>query len=856
MNATAAIVGEPLVNATTARWLTAGEWRAHPGRAIIGALAIAVGVALGFAVHLVNRAALDSFASAISTVNGAADLQVHSVSPAGFAEKLYPVLARVEGVAAVSPVVELTASGDGGAAQRRKRLTLVGLDVLRAAQVTPSLVAAPMQGVGIAVFDPEALYLSRAAMDLLDARIGGPVALVAAGQRRQFIVAGIVPGADAAEALAVLDIAAAQWRFGQLGRLQRLDIKLADGADRDTVKARIAALLPADATLTSAAQEAQRSDAMSRAYRVNLEMLAMVALLTGGFLVYSAQSLAVARRRPQFALLRVLGLRRGALVAQLVIEGAIVGVVGAALGVMLGHGLADLAVTRLGGDLGGGYFRGVTPHLAPAPLAALVFAGIGIAVAIASSIVPALAAGRARPAVALKNAGDLVDPRRRPAALPGVVLVGLGGLAALAPPLWGLPLLGYAAMALILAGGIAVMPALARALLAPLQRLSALPPALDLAVRRLWGAPEQAAVALCGIVASTSLMVAMAVMVTSFRGSVDAWLVAVLPSDVYIHVEGAEAAGLDGAAQTQLATTPGVARIAFVRQMPLRLAADKPAVMLSAQPIDPADPRASLPLIGSSVAVPEGETAVWVSEPMGWLYGLKPGDRTRLPIGGASQPVFVAGVWRDYARQFGAIAIADTDFARLTGDATKTEAAVTLAPGAEPQATIKALRQRLPPSLAPQTLFAEPRQMRAMALAIFDKSFAVTYALEAIAIIIGLIGVATSFSAQTLARAREFGMLRHIGVTRSQIMAMLAAEGAGLGLVGGVAGLGLGLVMAQVLIHVVNPQSFHWTMDTILPWGLFAALVAALVAAAAGTAVIAGRRALSAGAVRAVRDDW
>jgi putative ABC transport system permease protein len=595
---------------------------------------------------------------------------------------------------------------------------------------------------------------------------------------------------------------------------------------------------------------------MSRAYRVNLEMLAMVALLTGGFLVYSAQSLAVARRRPQFALLRVLGLRRGALVAQLVIEGAIVGVVGAALGVLLGHGLADLAVTRLGGDLGGGYFRGVTPHLAPAPLAALVFAGIGIAVAIASSIVPALAAGRTRPAVALKNAGGLVDPRRRPAALPGVVLVGLGGLAALAPPLWGLPLLGYAAMALILAGGIAVMPALARALLAPLQRLSALPPALDLAVRRLWGAPEQAAVALCGIVASTSLMVAMAVMVTSFRGSVHAWLVAVLPSDIYLHVEGAEAAGLDGAAQERLAATPGVARIAFVRQMPLRLGPDKPAVMLSAQPINAANPRASLPLIGDSMAVPPGETPIWVSEPMGWLYGLNPGDRTRLPIGGASQPVYVAGVWRDYARQFGAIAIADSDFARLTGDATKTEAAVTLAPGAKADVTIKALRQRMPPGLAPQTLFAEPRQMRAMALAIFDKSFAVTYALEAIAIIIGLIGVATSFSAQTLARAREFGMLRHIGVTRAQIMAMLAAEGAGLGLVGGIAGLGLGLVMAQVLIHVVNPQSFHWTMDTILPWGLFTALVAALVAAAAGTAVIAGQRALSAGAVRAVRDDW
>jgi putative ABC transport system permease protein len=218
--------------------------------------------------------------------------------------------------------------------------------------------------------------------------------------------------------------------------------------------------------------------------------------------------------------------------------------------------------------------------------------------------------------------------------------------------------------------------------------------------------------------------------------------------------------------------------------------------------------------------------------------------------------VVVAGVWRDYARQFGAIAIADGDFARMTGDATKTEAAVTLAPGARAAPVIAALRTRLPPGLVPQTLFAEPVQMRRLALAIFDKSFAVTYALEAIAIVIGLIGVATSFSAQTLARTREFGMLRHIGVTRRQIMAMLAAEGGGLGLVGVVAGLGLGLVMAQVLIHVVNPQSFHWTMDTRLPWGLFAGLIAALVGAAAATAVLAGRRALADDAVRAVRDDW
>lgn len=837
--------------------MVAGEWRAHPGRALIGALAIAVGVALGFAVHLVNRSAQDSFASAVSTVNGAADLQIVGRSPAGFAETLYPRLARVEGIAAVSPVVRLVAYGPAAGPVPQNgavpgRITLLGIDALRAARVTPSLIGAPL-ATG---FDPRAIFVSRRALSQLGTRAGDPLRLVAAGVQRDFVIAGTLPGAGDDEAIAVIDIADAQWRFGQLGRLQRLDIKLAQGESRAAVEARIAAILPADAQIASAASEGERSDALSRAYRVNLEMLAMVALLTGGFLVYSAQSLAVARRRPQFALLRVLGLRRRALVAQLVGEGAIIGVLGAGLGILLGFGLADLAVTRLGGDLGSGLFRSGTARLAFAPGAALVFAGIGVVVAVASSIVPAVAAGQAQPAVALKGIGDATDPRRRPRGWPGLVMIGLGGLAALGPPLWELPLLGYAAMALILAGGIAVMPALARILLAPVQRLPNLPVAIDLAFKRLWGAPEAAAVALCGIVASTSLMVAMAVMVSSFRGSVDEWLGAVLPADIYLHVEGAEAAGLGPAAQARLAATAGVAEMRFVRQIPLRLAPDRPAVIVSGQPIDRAAPAKSLQLIGRTVAVPAGETPVWVSEPMGWLYGLHPGDRTSLPLGGALRPVFVAGIWRDYARQFGAVAMAEADFVRLTGDVTKTEAAVTLTNGADPATVMAALRRRLPPEIAEQTLFAEPRQMRTMALAIFDRSFAVTYALEAIAIIIGLVGVAATFSAQTLARTREFGMLRHIGVTRGQIMAMLGCEGAGLGLVGVVAGIGLGLVMAQVLIHVVNPQSFHWTMDTRLPWGLFGVLVAALVAAAAGTAVLAGRRALSGDAVRAVRDDW
>ncbi|KPF77958.1 hypothetical protein IP88_05040, partial [alpha proteobacterium AAP81b] len=420
-----------------ARWLIVGEWRAQPVRVAVAVLAIAVGVALGFAVHLVNTAALASFGNAVRTVSGRADLQIAARSPAGFGEALYPRVARVAGVAAVSPVVELAATvgqvrrpGQGGGAATG-RLTLVGIDPLRALGVTPGLVGVPAAGGPgrAAGFDLESAFLSPAALRATGARVGGNIVVAAGGRSRRLRVAGRLAGAGE-RAVAVTDIATAQWRFGRLGRLTRLDVRLADGADRDAVAARLAALLPADAALASAAAEAERSDALSRAYRLNLGMLAMVALLTGGFLVFSAQSLAVARRRPQFALLRVLGLRQAALSRLVLGEGLVLGVLGAALGLALGHGVATGVVRLVGGDLGGGYFGGARPVLEFPPLAATVFAGVGIGVALLASLLPAREAARARPAVALK-AGAEGEPMAPPRLLPGLALLAAGGVAAL-----------------------------------------------------------------------------------------------------------------------------------------------------------------------------------------------------------------------------------------------------------------------------------------------------------------------------------------------------------------------------------------------------------------------------------------
>lgn len=827
-------------------WLIAGEWRFHPARFLVTAVAIAVGVALGFAVHLVNGSALASFDSAVRGVNGSADLSVKATSRLGFDERLYPRVALAAGVADASPVVQLEARI--GTA----RVTLLGLDILRAAAVTPTLIGVRPRGSdadGAAVFDEASVFLSRAALERSGATLGAVVTVAANGRAVPLRIAGTLPGVADGSAVAVIDIAAAQWRFDRIGRLDRIDVEV---ADRPAADAALARVMPGDAVISTAQAQSLQGDALSRAYRVNLDMLALVALLTGGFLVYSAQSLSVVRRQRAFALLRTLGMPRGGVVAAVVAEGVAIGVIGSGIGLGAGYGLAWAAVHWLGGDLGAGYFRGAGAGLLFQPWAAIGFFAIGLLAAIAGSVVPVRLAARAAPAAALKNSGDVLDPRQRVACWPAAGLLIAGSVVSLLPPVAHLPLFGFAGMALLLAGGIAGVPWFARALLAPLARGAIRTVPRQLAIRHLHGAPGEAATALCGIVASTALMIAMATMVTSFRGAVDDWLGQVLSADLYMRTNAG--ASFDPATRARLAATPGVARLAFGRQLALTIAPDRPPIALIARPQRGVeDPQ--FVLIARADALPTGITPIWVSEPAQRLYRWNPGDVIRLPMGGGTR-FAVAGVWRDYARQGGAVLIDDADYQRLTGDIGRDEASATLLSGSDAAAVTQRLRARVSPMLREQVDITQPAVLRRFALTLFDRSFAVTYLLEAIAILVGLAGVAATMSAQTLAREREFGMLRHLGLTRGQLGAMLATEGAIVGLTGALAGIGLGLVLAQVLIHVINPQSFNWTMDTRIPVGTLVAVAAALTGAAAVTAVLAGRRATSRSAVQSVREDW
>jgi putative ABC transport system permease protein len=842
-----------------ARWLLLGEWRAHPVRALLAIGAIAVGVAMGFAIHLINAAAFNEFSAAVKSLSGQADLQVAAREPL-FDESVYPVLAAKAEVAVASPVLELSA----GIAGAQGALRIIGIDAFRAGFISPDLSGVPAEGRMTDVLADDAIFLSPAAEVWLGKRRGDTVRLRAGTADVPLRVAGLVARARPGQRIAVMDIGAAQWRLRQLGRLSRIDLKLRDGVDRAAFRRQLAAELeqayPGRFSVRQPddGDQEERNANLSRAYRVNLTVLALVALFTGAFLVFSTQALSVMRRRSQFALLRVLGLKRGQLLRQVLLEGASLGVAGSLLGIAAGYGLAAAALHFFGGDLGAGYFPGVKPQVRFTPVAAGVFFTLGLGVALLGCLFPALEAARARPAVAIKSGADEAALSRLARVWPSLLCLLLAAALAFAPPVFELPLFGYIAIALLLIGGIGLMPRLAAAAFRTLEKLVArsprAPPILPLALARLANAPGQAAIALGGVLASFSLMVAMGIMVASFRISVDDWMGHILPADLYVRTAaGGNTGFLTPAQQAALRSLPGVAQAQFLRTRPVSLSPERPNVVVIARDIDARDPGRLLFLVGEAATPPPGARPAWVSEALVDLYGARVGRTITLPLGGAQAGFFVAGVWRDYANQAGSVVIRLSDYRALTGEAEVTDAALYAARGAGIDALEGAVRA-LPFGAALQIMSAG--DIRGASLKIFDRSFAVTYLLEAIAIAIGLSGVAASFSAQTLARAREFGMLRHVGVTRGQVLRILAFEGGLLTLLGVACGFALGLVISLILVYVVNPQSFHWTMQLHLPWGLLGSVAAVLVGASVATALVSGRYALSSGPVRAVREDW
>jgi len=837
-------------------WLLKGASIQAWTRWLVALVMVAIGVMLAVAIHTVNHSALASFGQALDTVNGQASAQL--LAPLGEMDDLqieeWDRRRAALGIQTVSPVLVV----------RTDQLTVLGLDIFKAAVVSPSLLPSlspSSQGDAGDFFNAKALFLSRAALEVLNVQVGDSITLRHGLDSVSLQVAGEVPGA-ATQVVGVMDIGSAQWAFNRLGVVSRLDLRLEDWQSTqglsDALKAQSEPL-----QLVATQDRDRRMSLLSRAYRVNLTVLAMVALLTGGFLVSTAVHLSIVRQRSELALLGVLGASESWLRRFVWAQGGLIGALGGVLGVGMGLLLAAVLMRIVGGDMGGNYFSGAPAAMVIDWGALFVFAMTAVLMGLASAWLPVSQINWRRPMALLRAGQAETLVLKAPSLKWSLLSAALAVVLLMLPTLDELPWAAYGAIAALLCAGLLAVPWILSELWGGLSRVVAtlrVPAVVRLAVWRLAQAPSAATPLIAGTVAAFSLTVAMMVMVSSFRTSVSDWLGLVLPADLYTSSQSmVDQPGFDPAVQSLVAQVPQVQKVETSRQRNLHIANDRPEVVLIAKPLNLQDPMQSVALVGLSKLPPldgQKHRVVFGSEAMADLYGWRVGEEASLPL----QPqgpttVWVGGLYRDYGRQHGSVVMSTADYEAITGDRSRSSVSVWVENGAD-TAQVIANIQRQVPELT-QLKWISASDVRQLSLKIFDRSFAMTYALEAAALFVALFSVAAGVTGQLLLRRREFGLLAHLGLSQKDSLRLVSLEVGLLLAVAVVWASVLGGLMSQILIHKVNPESFHWTMNTHFDVGQWVAISAVLlVLGVLGARWAAGQGLDSKRLAESLKADW
>ena len=841
-------------------WLLSSAFKAQPGRWFIAGLAVALGIALAVAIHTVNRSALSEFSRALDLVNGQASAQI--VMPSGeFSDQLYDQIVTLQtelGIRAVSPVLE----------RNTAQIRILGIDIFQAGRVSPSLMPFVSEDQRQELFSDDAIFLSAAALQKLQLSVGDYFALGYEGKSVRFKIAGTVPGA-VGQAIAVMDLGTLQWRLGGLGRISRMDVLLLDGKGIEEV-ANAVQNLNLGVRLISSQERDRRISNLSRAYRVNLNVLALVALFTGAFLVFTTISFSVLRQQSQLALLSILGASSHWIFTLVLAQAGGIAALGGLFGIGLGLTLAFVLLNILGGDLGGGYFSIAAPPLEIDPIALFGFWILAITVGLLAAYFPAKAASAGRPTDQLR--ANSTERVLRPVMNHRIALIfSLASLVlAFMPAMNDLPLAAYASIACLLFAGLALIPWIVQycfsRLANGLSRWQNQPSSLTFAVWRLAQAPASAAGLIAGVVAAMALTVAMVIMVASFRDSMIQWLDQVLPADLYANFKQLNLGDEFQKNPNLLASlerVPGIERYELSVQRKIIFQSDRPEVTLIARPIQQSRAAQTLPLIGSvypesSLPSQSSLPVVYVSEAMVDLYDWRPGRIQTLPALNeqqGSQKVWVAGIFRDYGRQHGALVIDLASYQKMSGNQQYSGIALWLVNQANPATVLNAVRAAIPQFRDQE--FINRSDLRALSIKIFDRSFALTYALEIAALLVAIFATATGFAGQALLRQKEYALVYYLGQSTAQRTAWITTES---GLLLGLAviwGTLLGLLISQILIHRVNPQSFHWTMDTSVPYLALITLMLALVGCGIAAALWASKRNLNSTNLRtALREDW
>ncbi len=791
----------------------------EPVRTSLTILAIALGVAVVLAIDLAGGAAAGSFRSSMETLAGENDLEV--TASGGVPENVVGTLATLPYSIRVSPRIEDYAV----IAETKKSLPLIGLDLVAegsayAQSESQKTAAFQTQSASENVFehlgDADSIWVGSS----VGYKTGDRVELLINDQVRNYTVRGLYPDSNGNESAIVMDLAAAQQALARYGRVDRILLKVPESPSLDEWQQRLRAVLPAGVEVRPQGTGTNENRRMLAAFRWNLRLLSYISLVVGAFLIYNTISVSVVRRRPEIGIVRALGASRGAILSAFVGEAACFGLMGALIGLPVGRFMATGAVRLMAATVESLYVSSRPGTIELNAASILLALAIGVGVAVASAYSPAREASMVSPVEAMARGRREYDVRVHKARDVWLALVlGLAAAAASrAPAVAGKPFLGYLAAILLVAASALAMPAFVDALTSLSSKLlgKLLGVEAMLASRSLAASLRRTSVLVGALSTAIAMMTAVGIMVGSFRQTVMIWMSNQLPADLYLRPAGSAAADrhptISSGLAEEIAKLPGVAAVDRLRAYEIRFE-DMPATLASADlnvlrsyhnsDFFSGRPREQV------LAELRDSNAVIVSEPFTYKHHLKAGDSITLSLGETQASFRIADIYYDYSSERGNVLMDRKTMLRYLPDPAPSNLAIYVSPDAQ-RDMVRAEIEKA--TAGHRVLLFSNRDLRAEAIRIFDRTFAISYALEAVAVIVAVMGIAGALLALVIDRRRELGLLRFLGAATGQVRKLILVEAGLLGLLANLAGLALGFALSLILIYVVNKQSFGWTI--------------------------------------------
>jgi len=840
--------------------------RAHalqrPYRALLSIAGVALGVLASVGIGTANMQVLRSFEQGVTTVAGPATLEIagHDL---GVDESAITAVRAIEGVVSAAPVIEESVVVVQGE-PRGQALQILGLDLL--AEVGMRGFEIPQANTEVALetlLAPDALYLGRQVAADWNLGVGSIVEVTAGGRLVRLRVVGLIHNQAARSSLwdrlAIMDIAAAQLLFQSTGRLDRIELVTTPDRPLDDIVASVRAVLPPHLVVQRPAQRTKQVENMVWAFQLNLSVMSWVGLLVGMFLIYNTIAFAVAQRRREIGIYRALGMTERRVAGLFLVEAGLLGLLGGLLGGLGGVWLARILVSLVS--------RTITDLYAPVASGGLTLSMdmlafmavakgvlLGTVVSMVGALGPSVEAGRTVTVRALAP-GDYESTHQLRAGLCGwmsLVLLVVAGLCSLMGPVGDLPFFGYLATICLLGALSSLAPLCIQALGMRRPRQESKTMMLGGSLRLI--AADQAArhpgrnaVTVSALMVGLSIMIGVAVMVRSFRDTVEIWVDETVMADLIVAPQswlqgkqaGQASRALPGTWRSTLAAIDGIAAVDTLREVYVDVAG-QPVALVSRDLRLHAQRSRYLMLHGDSSAALQraAETGgVLLSEVLANRLRLHDGDKVSITTPAGPTAASVEGIFYDYATDGGKIVMDRTWYQRQWHDDRVTVFSIYLAAGADAEHVRQSIMTHVAGlgGVTVPPLVIRNHELRQEILEIFDRSFLLTYVLEAIAVLVAILGIVNTLVTAVLERRREFATLRALGASTRQVERLVLWEAAYLGLIGAVLGVVGGLLLALVLIHVINKQSFGWTIQMTVPGGVILqavgiALTAALVA--------------------------